>query len=179
MILGQVVHGRGNSVLGANTAIGPCLNHLPVQVRIEPDWTVEDFLHHVQVQQLEITAHDGVSFDAIAECCTGWQPGSKIACLVHHQSEEATEPFELGGVRSSSGQEWTSSRLAHGQLGIISVEQGSQLELMVTATEETMDRGSVEFLLEKLIATIHLSKLTQCRLAKVASRIHIEIVALS
>ncbi|KAJ5971198.1 AMP-dependent synthetase/ligase [Penicillium vulpinum] len=174
IILGQVVHGRGSSFLDANTAIGPCLNHLPVRIRIEPDWTVEDFLHHVQVQQLEITAHDEASFDSITESCTGWQPGSKMACLVHHQSEEATEPFEMDGVRSSSACDWASSKLAHGQLGIISVEHGSQLELMITATEETMDQRSVEFLLEKLIATIQLfSKFTQCRLARIPSRIHI------
>ncbi|KAF4769418.1 hypothetical protein HAV15_008425 [Penicillium sp. str.  len=173
IILGQVVHGRGSSLLDVNTAIGPCLNHLPVRIRIEPDWTVEDFLHHVQVQQLEITAHDEGSFDAIAESCTGWQPGSKMGCLVHHQSEEATEPFELGGVRSSSGCDWASSKLAHGQLGIISVERGTQLELMVSATEETMDQRSVELLLEKLVATIQLfSKFTQCQLAMVSSRIH-------
>ncbi|KAJ6178251.1 hypothetical protein N7519_008712 [Penicillium mononematosum] len=173
IILGQVVHGRGSSFLDANTAIGPCLNHLPVRIKIEPDSTVETFLHHVQAQQLEITAHDEASFDAIAECCTEWQPGSKMACLVHHQSEEAAEPFEMGGVRSSSGRDWASSKLAHGQLGIISVERGSQLELMVTATEETMDQRSVEFLLEKLVSTIRLfSKFTQCQLARVPSRIH-------
>lgn len=173
IILGQVVHGRGSSLLDVNTAIGPCLNHLPVRIRIEPDWTVENFLHHVQVQQLEITAHDEGSFDAIAESCTGWQPGSKMGCLVHHQSEEATEPFELGGVRSSSGCDWASSKLAHGQLGIISVEHGTQLELMVSATEETMDQRSVELLLERLVTTIQLfSKFTQCQLAMVNSRIH-------
>ncbi|KGO57957.1 AMP-dependent synthetase/ligase [Penicillium expansum] len=173
IILGQVVHGRGSSLLDANTAIGPCLNHLPVRIRIEPDWTVEDFLHHVQVQQLEITGHDQASFDAIAKCCTQWQPGSKMACLVHHQSDEATEPFEMGGVRSSSGRDWASSKLAHGQLAIISVEHGSQLELMVTATEDTMDQRSVEVLLEKLVATIQLfSKFTQCRLGRMNSRIH-------
>ncbi|KAJ5210211.1 AMP-dependent synthetase/ligase [Penicillium cf. griseofulvum] len=168
IILGQVVHGRGSSFLDANTAIGPCLNHLPVRIRIEPDWTVEDFLNHVQVQQLEITAHDEASFDAIAESCAGWQPGLKMACLVHHQSEEVTEPVEMDGVRSSSSCDWASSKLAHGQLGIISVEHGSQLELMITATEETMDQRSVEFLLEKLITTIQLfSKFSQCRLARI------------
>ncbi|KAJ5212665.1 uncharacterized protein N7498_004311 [Penicillium cinerascens] len=173
IILGQVVHGRESSLLDMNTAIGPCLNHLPVRIRIEPDWTVENFLHHIQAQQLQITAHDDVSFDAIAESCTRWQPGSKMACLVHHQSEEATEPVEMGGVRSSPGCNWASSKLAHGQLGIISVEHGSHLELMVSATEETMDQHSVQFLLEKLVATIQLfSKFTHCRLANVASRIH-------
>lgn len=156
-----------------NTAIGPCLNHQPVRIRIEPNWTVEDFLHHVQVQQLEITAHDEALFDTIAECCTGWQPGSKMACLVHHQSEEVTEPFEMGGVRSSSGRDWASSNLAHGQLGLISMEHGSQLELMVTATEETIDQRSVVFLLEKLIATNQLfSKFTRCRLGRMNNRIH-------
>ncbi|CAG8908849.1 unnamed protein product [Penicillium egyptiacum] len=172
IILGQVVHGRGSSFLDANTAIGPCLNHLPVRIRIEPDSTVENFLHHVQAQQVEITAHDEASFDAIAECCTGWQPGSKMACLVHHQSEEAAEPFEMGGVRSSSSCNWASSKLEHGQLGIISVERGSQLELMVTATEDTMDQRSVQVLLEKLVTTVQLfSKFTQSQLARVASRI--------
>ncbi|KAJ5816980.1 AMP-dependent synthetase/ligase [Penicillium robsamsonii] len=174
IILGQVVHGRGSSFMDANTAIGPCLNHLPVRIRIEPDWTVEEFLHHVQVQQLEITAHDEASFEAIAESCTKWQPGSKMACLVHHQSTEAPDPVEMGGVRSSSSCDWASSKLAHGQLGIISVEQGSQLELMITATEETMDQRSVESLLEKLLATIQLfSKFSQHRLARMSSRIQI------
>ncbi|OQD78770.1 hypothetical protein PENANT_c082G03126 [Penicillium antarcticum] len=173
IILGQVVHGRGSSLLDANTAIGPCLNHLPVRIRVEPNWTVKDFLHHVQVQQLEITAHDEASFDAIAESCTEWHPGSKMACLVHHQSKEATKPFEMGGVLSSSGCDWASSKLAHGQLGIISVEHESQLELMITATEETMDQRGVQLLLEKLIATIQLfSNFTQCRLARLPSKIH-------
>ncbi|OQE20976.1 hypothetical protein PENFLA_c015G04071 [Penicillium flavigenum] len=156
IVLGQVVHGRGAPLPDVDKALGPCINLLPVRININPEWTVEDLVRYVQNQQLETFPYDYVSFENIVERCTNWPAGSKLGCLVHHQGMETAEPFEMGGLRSSSSSSWASSKLAQGQLGVISMERGPCVDIMIAAAEDTMDHPTADRLAEKLAKTIEL-----------------------
>ncbi|KAJ6167355.1 hypothetical protein N7497_000198 [Penicillium chrysogenum] len=156
IVLGQVVHGRGAPLPDVDKALGPCINLLPVRININPEWTVEDLVRYVQNQQLETFPYDYVSFENIVERCTNWPASSKLGCLVHHQGMESAEPFEMGGLRSSSSSSWASSKLAQGQLGVISMERGPCVDIMIAAAEDTMDHPTADRLAEKLAKAIEL-----------------------
>ncbi|OJJ32292.1 hypothetical protein ASPWEDRAFT_175579 [Aspergillus wentii DTO 134E9] len=154
VILGQVVHGRGAPLPNVDKVLGPCLNLLPVRVMIDHEMTVQDLVYHVQAQQLETFTYDYVSFDSIVEKCTSWSGKPKLGCLVHHQGVEFDEPLDMDGVCSISNSSWANSKLAQGQVGVVTIERGPHLGIMIMAAEDMMDLPAAESLAERLARTI-------------------------
>lgn len=156
IILGQVVHGRGGTLPDMDKVLGPCINFLPIRIQIDPHWTVHDFLRHVQAQQLATLPHDFVSLNDIVQKC-GTLENAMFGCVVHHQNVQATQPLELDhNVRSSASLSWANSNPTPGQVGVISIERGSSLDLLITAPAEAMDQSTAELLGNDLADTIRL-----------------------
>ncbi|PLB49054.1 hypothetical protein P170DRAFT_464604 [Aspergillus steynii IBT 23096] len=159
IILGQIMHGRGGSLPNIGRTLGPCLTQLPVRVTLQPDMTVEDLLHEMQTRQMEAVANDNISFDHIRRHCTSWPDDSAIGCFTHHQGLQMVElpaVQDFDGIKSSPSLTWVTSKLAPGQVGINSVERSSHLELLITATENTLDQASAEDLVKRIAAAIEL-----------------------
>lgn len=153
IVLGQIMHGRGGTLANRDRILGPCLTQLPLRVTLHTDWTVEDLLHEIQACHMEAVANDNVSFDRIFRHCTSWPEGSLIGCFTHHQAlnmSDSAADLDLGGIKSSCGLTWATSKLAPGQVGLTSIEHASHLELCVTATDTTMDQTSAEQLAKKI-----------------------------
>ena len=176
IILGQVVHGRGASLAGMEKVLGPCISFLPIRIQTSPSWTVLEFLRHVQAQQLATVPHDGVSLDGIVRNCgTGWPDTAKFGCVVHHQGVQSAQPLEFdNGVRSSASLSWANSNPSSGQVGVISIERGSSLDLLLTLPAEAMDQPTAELLGSNLADAIQLfSKSPSCSLIQLAEATHI------
>jgi len=123
---------------------------------IGSQWTVEDLLH-IQRQQIKVVAHDNVSFDDIVSKCTDWHDNSTLGCFVHHQGAElgeAAAAFKMGSIYSSPGPCWATSKMASGQVGVISVERGPYLDLRITAAEDTLNQATAELLVERLVDAV-------------------------
>jgi hypothetical protein len=138
IIIGQVVHGRGGSALpGMETVLGPCINFLPIRISLGQKSTVADLLQHIQDQQLATVPHDQLSLKHIVSKCTNWPTNTKLGCIVHHQGVGAQPTssdgsMAIGGVESTSSTSWANSTPVPGQVGIISIERGSSLDLYMT-----------------------------------------------
>ncbi|KAH8426366.1 uncharacterized protein LDX57_004104 [Aspergillus melleus] len=159
VILGQIVHGRGGSLPNIDRTLGPCLNQLPLRVMLDAEWTVEDLLRDVQGRQVEIVANDNVSFEQIVRSCTSWPEGSTFGCFVHHQGLAMTETaavVEICGIKPSSGPGRATSRMAAGQVGVVSIEHESCLEVRITAAENTLDQPSAIHLAKRVVDAIEL-----------------------
>jgi hypothetical protein len=93
----------------------------------------------------------------------------KFGCVVHHQGIQSAEQFELDGIRSSSSVSWANSKPTSGQVGVISIERESGLDLLMTAPVEAMDQPTAELLADKLADTIRLfSNFPNCSLTALA-----------
>ena len=167
IILGQVVHGRGDSIPDIDKALGPCINFLPIRIQINYEWTVADFLGHVQAQQLMTVPYDFVSLTDIAQRCnTDWPDNVKFGCVIHHQGSQTAEPIEFDGIRSSGSLSWANSKPTAGQIGVISIERGSSLDLFMTGPADSMDQSTADLFGDKLAETIRLfSSSPNCHLA--------------
>ncbi|KAJ5997606.1 hypothetical protein N7522_009266, partial [Penicillium canescens] len=154
VIFGQVVHGRGCPIPNVDKALGPCINLLPLRVVMSLEWTIMDLLRHTQVQQLETLSYDYLSFEDIVRKCTDWPSNSKFGCIVHHQEADGGGSFEMGGIRASSSSSWANSKLEQGQVGIVSMKRGMGLDLMITATGDTLEQSKAELLADELVEAI-------------------------
>jgi hypothetical protein len=159
MILGQVVHGRGGGALpGMETVLGPCINFLPVRISLGQQSTVSDLLHHVQNQQLATVPHDHLPLKQIVGKCTSWPADTRLGCIVHHQAAQPSnaESIAIGGVESTSSTSWANSTPVPGQVGIISIERGSSLDLYMTFPTEGVAEPVAEELADAIAHTIWL-----------------------
>ncbi|PYH97179.1 acetyl-CoA synthetase-like protein [Aspergillus ellipticus CBS 707.79] len=156
--LTQVVHGRGGSLPNMDQVIGPCANHLPMRVQIDPEWTVADLLHHVQTQRLDIASYDNMTFGQIVENCTTWPADTALGCVVNHQTLSSTSGVEFDGVHAYSNAYWahTSQTIPSGQICFTSTERKSGLEVCITASPDVMDTATAELLIQDLSDTIRL-----------------------
>jgi hypothetical protein len=162
IIIGQVVHGRGGSALpGMETVLGPCINFLPIRISLGQKSTVADLLQHVQDQQLATVPHDQLSLKHIVSKCTNWPTNTKLGCIVHHQGVSAQPiisdgSIAIGGVESTSSTSWANSTPVPGQVGIISIERGSSLDLYMTFPTEGIAKSVAEELADAIAHTIGL-----------------------
>ena len=154
VIFGQVVHGRACPIPDVDKALGPCINLLPLRVVMSPEWTIMDLLRHTQAQQLETLSYDYLSFEDIVRKCTDWPSNSKFGCIVHHQEADGGGSFEMGGIRASSSSSWANSKLEQGQVGIVSMKRGAGLDIMITATSDTLEQAKAEVLADELVEAI-------------------------
>lgn len=65
VIFGSAFAGRPNDLDGASNIIGPFVNNLPVRVDVDPETTVDDFLHRVHENLLQINEFQLVSMDQV------------------------------------------------------------------------------------------------------------------
>ncbi|KAL3461145.1 hypothetical protein BJX64DRAFT_289525 [Aspergillus heterothallicus] len=166
IILGQVVHGRGSSLPGMETVLGPCINVLPVRISLGHSATVDDLLHHVQGQQLAIVSNDAISWKQIVDQCTDWPQEAKLGCIVHHQAAvpqagaSSNNPggnVSIGGVLSSYSTSWENSTPTPGHVRIISIERGrASLDLYMTFPTERVGNQVAEQLADAIAHTIRL-----------------------
>ncbi|KAL3447165.1 hypothetical protein BJX65DRAFT_308229 [Aspergillus insuetus] len=159
IIIGQVVHGRGGSALpGMETVLGPCINFLPIRISLGQKSTVADLLQHVQDQQLATVPHDQLSLKHIVSKCTNWPTNTKLGCIVHHQGVSAQPTssdgsIAIGGVESTSSTSWANSTPVPGQVGIISIERGSSLDLYMTFPTQGIAKPVAEELADAIAHT--------------------------
>ncbi|KAI9745049.1 MAG: hypothetical protein M1818_001327 [Claussenomyces sp. TS43310] len=89
VVFGQVVTGRNLPMAGVDEVIGPCLNIMPVRVRIDPSRTAFELLNEVQEQHLLSTPHEWVGFQHIIEKCSDWSSSTRFSSILQHTSFDA------------------------------------------------------------------------------------------
>ncbi|KAG5959893.1 NRPS protein [Claviceps cyperi] len=97
-----IVSGRSVDMPGIETVMGPCYQYMPVRIKFQASWTVQDLLEHVRDVYLEGSAHATLGFSRMAKDCANWDPEalfypSFVNCL--DQGYFDTMPFGEGQCR--------------------------------------------------------------------------------
>jgi hypothetical protein len=105
VVFGQVTTGRNSRHDCIEEISGPCVNMIPVRVRMAAGWTVGDLLHAVQDQHRSTIPHETLGFQDIIENCTNWPRWTRFSSILQHTN--------LGhGVGEASAATITSVQLA-------------------------------------------------------------------
>ena len=102
IIFGSVVSGRNAPFDGASEVFGPCLNILPVRLRIDSHQSFLDLLKHVHEQQVAMIPYESTPFEQFARQAA-WPAGTRFGSVVQHQNIPRTSVAQEGGV---AGLEW-------------------------------------------------------------------------
>lgn len=111
LVFGQLVSGR-SGLGGADAAlaavVGPCLNLVPVRVRLrddDGDNTVAALLRQVQDQHAASSAFETVALGPLTAHCTQppWAPGTEFGSIVHHRPVPDQRQLPKGSGAAGAG----------------------------------------------------------------------------
>ncbi|KAB2569600.1 Nonribosomal peptide synthetase vlmS [Lasiodiplodia theobromae] len=102
VVFGSVVAGR-SSVKGGDKVVGPCMNVVPVRVRVGAGGGGKEAAEQVREQQVEGLPFETLGFRRVFERCAGWPAWTRFSSIVQFTSFEG---FGEGEVRSGGDSEW-------------------------------------------------------------------------
>ena len=103
IVFGNLISGRNADVDGVESIVGPCLNIIPVRIRLEPKWTGLDLLRKIQNQQVASMPFESLGFREVVQHCTDWPEWTYFSSIVQHQNIAQDMPFKLDRVKYKLG----------------------------------------------------------------------------
>ncbi|KAL8774137.1 MAG: hypothetical protein Q9209_001245 [Squamulea sp. 1 TL-2023] len=99
IVFGNIISGRNVAVEGVESIVGPCVNIIPVRLKLEPKWTALELLRKIQSQQVAGMPYESLGFRDIVQSCTSWPEWTYFSTIVQHQN--LAQDFELALDRIS------------------------------------------------------------------------------
>ena len=98
IVFGNLIFGRNMPVSGIDEISGPCINMVPIRVRINEMDNIQDLLALVQEQQLAAMPHENLGFRHLVKHCTDWPTWTRFSSVVQHQKvgRNVGQDFYLG-----------------------------------------------------------------------------------
>ncbi|MCJ1440884.1 MAG: hypothetical protein MMC23_001370 [Stictis urceolatum] len=81
---GSITSGRNSGLADADMVVGPCINVIPVRVKMQQGWTALNLMNHVQAQQTSSMPFESLGFRDIFKHCTDWTGQIGFTTFVHH-----------------------------------------------------------------------------------------------
>lgn len=94
VVFGHLISGRNMGLPDGkgdiNEVLGPCINMVPVRVRVDGS-DLQDTIRQVYDQQLACIPYETFGLDQIVERCTDWPLWTRFSSIVQHQNLDGVE----------------------------------------------------------------------------------------
>jgi amino acid adenylation domain-containing protein len=145
LVFGNLVSGRS---LSLDRVVGPCLNIVPVRVRLDPSCTVLELLRQIQNQQLASIPFETLGFREIVKV-TDWHPSTRYSSVVQHQNiPELKEKILMDGVECEAHA--YRAAIDTSDIEILSMTLDGKLKLEIGYCEEVISQPEANIWLEVL-----------------------------
>jgi aryl carrier-like protein len=81
---GQITTGRNAPIRGIDKVVGPCMNLVPVRVKLNPKISLSGVARGIQSQHLEMSAYEYLGFQGIIDNCTNWPKWTRMSSILQH-----------------------------------------------------------------------------------------------
>ena len=138
VVFGNLVSGRNLAMTGVESVVGPCVNIIPVRIKLEPKWTVLELLRRIRDQQIGSMSYESLGFREIVQHCTDWPEWTYFSSIIQHQNFAKETSLELGRNKYKSGMLGMADTLA--DITVVSVPKGKE---MVEVALDFVDDGTI------------------------------------
>lgn len=159
VVFGRGVANRSLPLPGAAAVVGPCLNALPVRVRLDGHASRGALLAAIEDARLAALPFEGLETEALVARCTGWGRGARFSSMLVHNGIDGARAFEQGvlpdwdGVRAGLG--WAVSPWDAADVQVTTTPVGGGgVRVDVVFCEEVVPRGVAGVMLETLCKTV-------------------------
>ncbi|OKL58374.1 hypothetical protein UA08_06365 [Talaromyces atroroseus] len=84
VVFGQTTTGRNAPIQGIDKIVGPCMNLIPIRVKLDPQLSISEIMLQVQNKHLDISAYELLGFQNIIEKCTTWPNWTRMSSILQH-----------------------------------------------------------------------------------------------
>ncbi|KAL9639484.1 MAG: hypothetical protein Q9164_000895, partial [Protoblastenia rupestris] len=138
IVFGNLVSGRNLAMTGVESVVGPCVNIIPVRIKLEAKWTVLDLLRRLRDQQIGSMSYESLGFREIVQHCTDWPEWTYFSSIIQHQNFAKENSLELGRNKYKSGMLGMADTLA--DITVVSTPKGKE---MVEVALDFVDDGTI------------------------------------
>ncbi|OQE06785.1 hypothetical protein PENVUL_c016G05101 [Penicillium vulpinum] len=103
VVFGLTISGRNATVPGIESTVGPCVNVIPVRVKLNENWTGVDLFRYLQDQQISNMPFESLGFREIIKQCTEWPDWTYFTTSVFHQNVDYEGTMELDNNKYRMG----------------------------------------------------------------------------
>ncbi|OQE37713.1 hypothetical protein PENCOP_c009G04857 [Penicillium coprophilum] len=103
VVFGLTISGRNATVPGIENTVGPCVNVIPVRVKLNEKWTGVDLFRYLQDQQVANMPFESLGFREIIKQCTDWPDWTYFTTSVFHQNVDYEGTMELDNNKYRMG----------------------------------------------------------------------------
>ena len=155
IVFGNLTSGRNLGMTGVESVVGPCMNIIPVRIKLEPKWTVLDLLRRIRDQQIGSMSYESLGFREIAQHCTDWPAWTYYTSTIQHQNIAGAGPaLQLGRNKYKVGMIGMSDKLS--DISVVSRPlEGDLVEVCLDATADedgSLPTTLVQSALDKMCA---------------------------
>ena len=86
IVFGALISGRNVPINNVESIVGPCLNYVPVRIKLDPKWKAIDLMRKVQSQQVAGMPYEALGFRDMISKCTDWPEWTYFSSTVQHQN---------------------------------------------------------------------------------------------
>ncbi|KAK4139158.1 uncharacterized protein C8A04DRAFT_40942 [Dichotomopilus funicola] len=164
IVFGNLIFGRNMPVPGVRDISGPCINIIPIRVKVNAMDSIHDLLRLVQEQQGAAMPHESLGFRRLIKNCTDWPHWTRFSSVVQHQQL---------GRDGSEGQTFQLADNLTCEMGVLGPAYDSA-DLWVQTTPMTdsfkVEIGSCSSVVQPAVAEMLLDKLcaTLCIFAAIS-----------
>jgi amino acid adenylation domain-containing protein len=98
VVFGRLVAGRAGLPSDIQDIVGPCVNIVPVRVKLDDGLTLSAMFAALQRQCIDATPHETVSLEEIKENCVEWPENvTNFGCCTHFRNIDEQPGTEMAG----------------------------------------------------------------------------------
>ena len=138
VVYGHVVAGKSTDLPGIESVVEPCINIIPVRVKLQTGWKIMEVFDSMASQLVSSGPFEGLDWNGLVETSTNWPPrGTQFGSVVHHRKIDFKPQIGLEGEQIQL--DWFESHNRPAWTGITAHAEGSDLRIHFFANPESMD----------------------------------------
>lgn len=151
---GHLVSGRTLPISGVEDMVGPCVNIVPVRMRIRPGMTTEHLIEAIQDRYLASMPHETLGFNGIVESCTAWPRSTPYSSILQHQNIDDVPPLTFDNGKTEANVSLRCPSHDSPDIWIISIPKDNTIEVTLSCNDNLVSPYEAQSLLGSLVQKI-------------------------
>lgn len=138
---------------GIENVRGPCINNIPVRVKMDQNLTLSSLICQVRDWSVASLSHSQLSHRSIIKDCTDWSPSSRFTTGIVYQNHGVmAKPFPFGDARASASLSAVMGDTA--DLWVMATPGEEHLGIKIYSAPEVVPDGHMEWVIKTFLRTL-------------------------
>lgn len=154
IVFGHLVSGRTLPIPGVEDMVGPCVNIVPVRIRVYSGMTTENLLEAIQDRYLASMHHETLGFNRIVEACTAWPRSTRYSSILQHQNIDDVPSLKFNNGKTQANVNLRCPSHDSTDIWVISIPKGNTIEVTLNCNDNLVSPYEAQSLLGSLVQAI-------------------------